>query len=217
MTRPGHWCGNFLRRLFNGCPINVAYGLSSGTWPRRWRPSHCLPLPLRKALPQCPRRRRVYECVRLYLLDIEYALAPGGHLRGIGRWACRIGVAVGLAALGLAAVLVCVSAILAVVVVIVSQVVALLEYVLHALFLLILIVVVVGVLLGGRAGAGGRGNESHQTLATPPTSLAPSLHHTDKHGFSGPRFVLLRPQSAVGLGGAGAGLGARRDEGEFSF
>ena len=90
---------------------------------------------------------RVYECLRLYLLDVEFALSPGGQLRGIGRWACRISVAVGILALGLAAMLACVSLVLAVAAIIVGQVVAILWGLLQAILLLIALLVIGALLL----------------------------------------------------------------------
>jgi hypothetical protein len=98
---------------------------------------------------------RVYECLRLCLLDVEYALSPGGQLRGIGRWACRISVAVGILALGLAAMLACVSVVLAVVAIIVGQLVAILWGLLQAVLLLIaLLVIGFLLLLAVRAATG---------------------------------------------------------------
>ena len=88
----------------------------------------------------------------LYLLAIEYALAPGGQLRGLARWACRVIVAAVIVALGLAAVLACVAGVLAVVVFIVEQVVAMLECLLRALCLLVAIVIILGVLMGAAGG-----------------------------------------------------------------
>ena len=98
-------------------------------------------------LTEMPPLVRVYECLRLYLRDVEYALSPGGQLRGIGRWACRIGVAVGILALSLAAMLACVALVLAVVAIIVGQVVAILWGLLQAVLLLIALLVIGALLL----------------------------------------------------------------------
>jgi hypothetical protein len=98
---------------------------------------------------------RLYECVRLFLLDVEYSLSPLGHLRGLAKLACRIAVAVGILALCLAAILACVSVVLAVVATIAGQVVSILWLLLQAVLLLIALVVIgVLILLAVRAATG---------------------------------------------------------------
>jgi hypothetical protein len=89
---------------------------------------------------------RLYECLRLYLLDVEQALSPGGQLRGLGSWACRVAVAAGILSLCLAAVLVCVSLVLAVAVTITGQIVLILWNLLEAA-MLVLALLALGALL----------------------------------------------------------------------
>ena len=98
-------------------------------------------------LADMPLLRRVYESLRICLLDVEYALSPGGQLRGLGRWACRITVAVAILALCLAAVLGCVWMVLAIVVTITGQLVLILWQLLEAVLLLIALLVIGAMLL----------------------------------------------------------------------
>jgi hypothetical protein len=104
------------------------------------------PPSVRPDLATMPLLVRLYECLRLYLLDLEQALSPGGQLRGLGRWACRVAVAAGILALCLAAVLGCVAAVLAILVAITGQIVLILWNLLEAV-LLVLALLALGALL----------------------------------------------------------------------
>ena len=151
------------RALVRGPPAQLVRPIPDwrGLWVLLWQvitSVETTPLPrpsVPPGLADMPPLVRVYECLRLYLLDVEYALSPGGQLRGIGRWVCRIAVAVGILAMGLAAVLACVALVLAVVAIIVGQVVAILWGLLQAVLLLIaLLVIGFLLLLAVRAATG---------------------------------------------------------------
>ena len=88
-------------------------------------------------LADMPPLLRLHACLRLFLLDVEYALSPGGQLRGICKLACRISVALTFLTLCLAGVLACVALVLAIVVIITQQLVVILWNLLMAALLVI--------------------------------------------------------------------------------
>ena len=98
-------------------------------------------------LPDMPALLRLHACLQLFLLDIEYALSPGGQLRGICKLACRISLALAFLTLCLAGVLACVVLVLAIVVIITRQMVLILWNLLMAALLLMALLVLAGVLL----------------------------------------------------------------------
>ena len=65
-------------------------------------------------LPDLSALARAYECVRFYLLDIEYALSPKGELRALMKVAVRITVLLSFLLLCSAAVLGCLAVVLGV-------------------------------------------------------------------------------------------------------
>lgn len=95
------------------------------------------PPEVRANLAEMPPLLRLHACLRLFLLDIEYAISPGGQLRGLCKLACRISVALAFLTLCLAGVLACVVLALAIVVVITRQLVLILWNLLMAVLLLI--------------------------------------------------------------------------------
>lgn len=97
---------------------------------------------------------RVHACVRLYLADIEYAMSPGGHLRGLVHLTCRIAVVLGIILLCAAGVLALASLVLSVALVVAGQLVLLLERLLQAALLLVaLLAIAFGLLLAVRVAA----------------------------------------------------------------
>ena len=78
---------------------------------------------------------RLHACLRLFLLDIEFAL--GGQLRGIFKLACRTSLLSAFLCLCLAGVLACVSLVLTVVIIITHQVVMILWNLLLATLLVV--------------------------------------------------------------------------------
>ena len=114
------------------------------------------------ALSSLPPVVRLYECLRLFLLDAEYSLSPDGGLRGIAKLACRVAVVVGILSLSLAVVLACISVLLAAAVTITGQLVLILWNLLEAALLLVallaigIMLLVTVRLLTRRADAGGQ-------------------------------------------------------------
>jgi hypothetical protein len=102
-------------------------------------------------LSQMPPLARLHGCVRLFLLDVEFALSPGGQLRGLAKLTCRIAVAMGMLLLMAAGVLALVSLVLGIAVVVAGQLVALLWSLLQAVLLIAaLLAIGVGLLLAVR-------------------------------------------------------------------
>jgi hypothetical protein len=98
-------------------------------------------------LPEMSPVVRVHACLRLFLLDMEFALSPGGHLRGACKWACRTSLALAFIALCAAGVAMGV----AIAGIILQKLVAVLWLLLQALLLLVaLLVIAVGLILGAR-------------------------------------------------------------------
>jgi len=98
-------------------------------------------------LPELPPLVRLYACQRLFLLDVEYALSPGGQLRGLAKLACRISFAAAIIALCLAAVLACVSLVLGILVIITGQLVVILWNLVQAVLLFIALLAIGAALL----------------------------------------------------------------------
>ena len=98
-------------------------------------------------LAEMPPFLRLHSCLWLFLLDVEYALSPGGQLRGICKLACRISVALAFLTLCLAGVLACVALVLAIVVVITRQLIVILWNLLIAALLVIALLALAAVCL----------------------------------------------------------------------
>ena|ERR1035437_922669 len=77
-------------------------------------------------LMEMPPLLRLHACLRLFLLDTEYAISPDGQLRGICKVACRISITLAFLALCLAGVLACVAMVLGILVAITGQIVTIL-------------------------------------------------------------------------------------------
>ena len=90
---------------------------------------------------------RLHACLRLFLLDMEYALSPGGQLRGIVKVACRISFVLGFLTLCLAGILACVVLALTIVLVITRELVAILWNLLTAMLLFVALLAPAGILL----------------------------------------------------------------------
>ena len=88
-------------------------------------------------LVEMPPVLRLHACLRLFLLDVEYAISPDGQLRGICKVACRISVALAFLTLCLAGVLACVAMVMTIAVVITGQLVVILWNLLMAALLVI--------------------------------------------------------------------------------
>ena len=102
-------------------------------------------------LPQMSPLLSIHACLRLFLLDIEYSLSPGGHLRGFCKLACRISLALAVLTLCLAGVLACVSLIMAIVVIITGQLVVVLwNLIISALLVIALLALAVACLFAVR-------------------------------------------------------------------
>ena len=90
---------------------------------------------------------RIHACLRLFLLDMEYAMSPGGQLRGLVKMTCRISLIVAFWALCLAAVLACVSVALAIAVVMTGRLVTVLWNLVTAALLMVALLILGAVLL----------------------------------------------------------------------
>ena len=95
--------------------------------------------------PDMPLLLRLHACLRLFLLDLEYALSPNGQFRSVFKLAIRITMVMTIVALCLAGVSACVSMVLAIIVVITGQVVQILWNLLISVLLLMGLVVIAGV------------------------------------------------------------------------
>ena len=121
-----------------------------------------LPPPVVPDLDQLPPLLRLHACLRLFLLDTEFALSPDGGVRGLAKFACRISVVAGILSLCLAVVLACVSLVLAAVVTVTGQLVTILWNLLEAALLLVallaigVVLLVVVRILTRRSEAGGQ-------------------------------------------------------------
>jgi hypothetical protein len=98
-------------------------------------------------LTEMPLLLRLHACLRLFLLDMEYALSPGGQLRGIVKLVCRVSFVLGFLALCLAGVSACAVLVLAIALVITRELVAILWNLLTAMLLLVALLAIAGVLL----------------------------------------------------------------------
>jgi hypothetical protein len=79
---------------------------------------------------------QIHGCVRLFLLDIEHAISPGGHLRGLTRLACRIGLVAAVISLCASAILACAAVVVSIAEVLTGQLVLVLWHLLQAAVLL---------------------------------------------------------------------------------
>ena len=93
-----------------------------------------------------PTLLRIHACVRLFLLDIEQSLSPGGQLRGLARLACRISIAIAIIASCAAAALACVAVVVTIAAIITGQLVLLVWNLLQAALLLLALLAVATVL-----------------------------------------------------------------------
>ena len=86
---------------------------------------------------ELPPLLRIHGCVRLFLLDLEYALSPRGELRGLAKFACRLSLAVGIVLMCLAALLGCMLVVVSVTAVLMGQLLLVLWRLAQAVMLLL--------------------------------------------------------------------------------
>lgn len=94
---------------------------------------------------------RIHACLRLFLLDIEYSLSPGGHLRGFVKLLCRLSIIIAVLAVFAAGVLACLALVLTVIATITHQLVVILRELLDAALLIVaLLVIAAGLVLAAK-------------------------------------------------------------------
>jgi hypothetical protein len=98
-----------------------------------------------------PPLARLSGSLRLFLLDAEFALSPGGQLRGLAQLACRVAVAIGMILLTVSLLLMLLSLALSVAIFAAGQLVTLMWLLIQAVLLVgLLLAVALGLLVAVR-------------------------------------------------------------------
>ena len=122
----------------------IVWGICVGSTPHTLPPPPALPADL----PELSGIARIVECLRYFLLKLEWALAPGGELRALSKAAARVVFTLGLLLVCAGTVLSLLAGVLAVAEVAAGRLEAVLWHLFMAVLLALATVVVGGLLWG---------------------------------------------------------------------